>query len=215
MWDLEALAEAALGAIELEADRLRAEQATVGVDFLTEIEVHPILRQAFASTGLGAAGELRYPGGASARKRTSGERCDIVLTESPGLEVSIDAPAPLFAHRLVEPEDALWIEVKVIAQHVLYEGYSRPNPNYTSEFLQGLLADITKLSREGRIAHAAVLLVLFTQDKQTAHHDIAAWHKRALDKAHPVSMPVTRTCAIPDLIGHARCTVALARVHNL
>lgn len=215
MWDLESVADAACRAIERETDRLRAEQATFGVDFRTELEMHPLLRSAFATIGLGAAGELRYPGGATARKRSSGERCDIVLTGSPELEIAVDADAPLFAHRLAEPEDALWIEVKVIAQHVLFDGYSRPNPNYTSEFFQGLIADITKLSGDPRIAHAAILLVLFTQDEQTAQHDIAAWHKRSLEKARPVSVPITRSCPIPDHIGHTLCTIALARVHHL
>ena len=216
MWDLEAVADAAANAVEREADRLRTEQATTGVDFLTELELHPILKSGFESTGgWGVGGEIRYPTQSSTRRKSEGERCDIVLTASRDLEIAVDSPAPLFAHRLVEPEDALWLEVKVVAQHVIYEGYSRPNPNYTSELLQGVTADITKLAREPRIVHAALLLVLFTQDNQTAEHDISAWYTRAVEKARPVSAPITRSFDIPDLIGNARCSVALARVHHL
>lgn len=214
VWDLEAVADAASRAIERETDRLRAEQSTTGVDFRTELEMHPLLRDGLAAVG-GVHAEIRFPSGIKSPKRSEGERCDIVLTASPDLDISVDSPAPFFAHRLAEPEDALWIEVKVVAQHVLYDGYSRPNPNYTAELLQGVTADVTKLSREPRIVHAAVLLVLFSADERTAEHDLAAWHTRAIEKGKPVSVPITRTYTIPDLIGHTRCTLALARVHNL
>ena len=213
MWDFEVVVEAAADGLRAERDRLEEEQGVLGIDALTELQVHPVLRAGLEAVGAVQA-EVRYPSGGAKSRRSEGERCDIVLAPA-GREVMVDAPAPLFGDRLVDPEDALWLEVKVVAQHVLYDGYARANRNYASELLQAVTADITKLSREERIVHAGVLLVLFAEDEAIAMHDLGAWHRRAVEKGRAVSVPVSVGIAIPDLIGNGWCAVALARVHRL
>ena len=111
----------------------------------------------------------------------------------------------------VDPQDAYWLEIKTVAQ---FES-TGPFPRYSAELLATVTQDIKKLWTDGIIAHAGLLLVLFTADQTTAEHDLNAWHHRCLDKGYPVAAPAIRGFAITDRIGNAWCAIALFPIRGV
>lgn len=216
MWDLESIADLIAEGLRAEAARLDREQAVLGVDALDELGLHPVLRRALAPGDYGVWAEQRYPGDSRRSRRSEGERCDIVLTDRAGSRL-IDPllEGTLFGHLGSAAEDALWLEVKVVGQFAVFEGYSRPNPAYSSVLLQEVTRDVRKLSADERIAWGAVLIVLHAKDRETAEHDLGALWKRAVERGLPVSAPVVRGFAITDRIGNGWCCVGVVRVHRL
>ncbi len=106
---------------------------------------------------------------------------------------------------IADAEDAYWLEIKTVAQHEIDGPFSR----YTSELLSSVSQDIKKLWRDGVIRHGGLLLVLFTEGKHIAEHDLAAWHSRCLDRGYPVGMSVIRGFDITDRIGNSYCAIGL------
>jgi len=193
------------GLAEIER-RIAEEQAVRGLDTLDELALHPHLHEALRRAGFGVHPEQRYPGARSAKRRSEGVRCDIVLTPASRPLAMPEAAPTLFADaEAVDLDDACWIEVKVVPQH-LGEG---PNGRYTAELLRPVRADVAKLATDGLIRHAIVLLVLFTESAEIAEHDIAAWHNRALDRGLMVGTPSLRHVPIVDRVGNRLCTVAV------
>ncbi len=216
MWNLEDICDAAAAAIAEASSAADLEQAPLGVDALPELGVHALLARALARSGPGVLREQRYPMGSARQRRSEGERCDLVLTPEPG-QALVDplAEPTLFAGRGLEPDRALWIEVKVIGQFSMVDGVSRPNPGYSARLLGEAAADVRKLSAEPAIAWGVLLLILFCADRATLEHDLAAWKARATDIGLPVSAPVVRMVDITDRIGNSVGAVALFRVHHL
>ncbi len=175
------------------------------------------------------------------------QRCDLVLTHEPGVRVgdpvvterarrairaegagTLFAPAaradaealPEVAAGMVAPEDAFWLEVKMVCQFSNVsrdgEGMGVPGPNmsYGSQLVRGVTTDAKKLSRDGRITHGGVALLLFTCDEQTAEHDLVALLHTCLDKGLPIQSPTTERLAIIDRIGNRFCTVAVVPVRG-
>ena len=66
-----------------------------------------------------------------------------------------------------------------------------------------------ELASDPQIAHAAVLLILFTADPTVAAHDLGVWAARASAHALPLWPRVERSLAIGDRVGHRVCTLAL------
>jgi len=154
--------------------------------------------------------EQRFPAGAARRRRSEGERCDLVVTRAPG-EPLIDPllAGTLFAGDGIHPSEALWIEVKLAAQFALIDGVAGPNPRYSAQLLTGVPADVGKLRREQGITDAAVCAVCFTEDRETAEHDLAACAHRCLDKGLSVASLQMKTLPITERIGSAWCAVGL------
>lgn len=216
MWDLESIADLIEAGLSAEAARLDREQAVLGIDALDELAHHPVLRRALAAGDYGVVREQRYPSDAARRRRSEGERCDIVLTErteSRLLDPLLEGT--LFGHLGCPPEDALWLEVKVVGQFAVFEGYSRPNPAYSAVLLQDVARDVRKLSGDERIAWGAEVIVLYAADRATAEHDLGALWTRAVERGLPVSAPVVRGFEITDRLGNAWCAVGVVRVHGL
>lgn len=221
MFDPDIVCGLAAAGLERAARRADRDQSHLGVDARPELELHDLLAGALAGDDAGEHGfavfrEERYPSDRTRRKRSEGLRCDLVLTDDPAAQhhALLDPLAgdTLFADHGVPPEHALWLEVKAVGQHAVIEGLGRPNPGYAAELLTGVTGDVRKLRNDPAIRHAAVLLLLFTEDAPTAHHDLRVWHERCLARNLPVGAPVTRGFPIPDRIGNARATVALAPV---
>jgi hypothetical protein len=217
MWDAHRAHELMLGALRRESDRRAREQAHLGVDALSELALHPILRGALEPEWTVLA-EQRFPGESRKRRRSEGERCDIVLLE-PGDEPPhlIDplSEDTLFGGRGVEPEEAVWIEVKSVGQHALFEDdFARPNPQYSSVLLQQVPRDVTKLSADPRIRRAGVLVVHFCAEARIAENDLHAMTEKLYEKAPSISAPILGSFEIPDHIGNAMCTLALIPVHH-
>lgn len=165
-------------------------------------------------------------------------RCDLVITEKPGQSLddavvtqkrllaeraavtgtlfeSLSPPEPAKNPMLVQPEDALWIEIKVIAQHTLTSGVLGPNRAYSSELTRGPLADLGKLAADERISTGAALVVLFAENQQTARHDLGVLVHKSLDKSLPLISPEMRGFSITDRLGNRWCEVALLGVRRI
>jgi len=216
VWDLESIADLIEEGLRAAAGRLDREQAVLGVDALDELGHHPVLRRALGAGDYGVWAEQRLPGGSGRRRRSEGERCDIVLTDRAGARL-IDPllEGTLFGHLGSAPEDALWLEVKVVGQFALFEGFARANPAYSSVLLQDVARDVRKLSSDERIAWGAVVIVLYAKDRETAEHDLGALRTRAVERGLPVSAPVVRGFGITDRMGNGWCCVGVVRVHRL
>lgn len=162
-------------------------------------------------------------------------RADIVLTDRPGQRLD-DAVASekqrraerkliegsLFAalapaesppaHDAVQPEDALWMEIKVIAQQTLTAGVLGPNRAYSSELIRGPIADLVKLAADERIHAGAAVIVLFAQTEAVARHDLNIVIHKSLEKQLPVISPAIRCIPIADRLGNACCAVCVIGV---
>ncbi len=188
-----------------------AEQATQGLDALMEIELHPLLAESLQNAGFGVSREVRYPADHHRPRASSGERCDLVVTtEGRPLQVE-DAHQTLFEPAdAVAPEDALWLEVKVVSQY----RPERQNRNYSAQLMTAVPRDITKLSKDPGILHAATLLMLFVGTPAVAERDLAEWTRRCLQRGLPIGAPDERTVPINDRIGNAWCHLAVFPVSH-
>jgi hypothetical protein len=130
---------------------------------------------------------------------------------SPGAAVA-DESAPNRA--IIEPEDAFWLEIKLVAQHCFTSGVPGPNNAYSSELLRGVPADIAKLAGDRQIVHAAAALIHLTTDEATAEHDLVALLHRCLDRGLDILSPCTRRFAITDRIGNRTCSVSVIGVRR-
>ncbi len=110
------------------------------------------------------------------------------------------------------PEDSFWLEIKTVGQFTYTNGVPGPNGAYSSELLSGPAEDAIKLEWDRFIRHAAVLVVLFTEDEGTADHDVGVLMHRLLDREIPVGSPIVRRFGIGDVIGNHVCSVALVPV---
>ncbi|USN99614.1 MAG: hypothetical protein H6810_02825 [Phycisphaeraceae bacterium] len=211
-----------------------AEQAVKGVDALREIDLHAILADGLAKAGWGVHREIPYPADA-ARGDNDRDRCDLVLTPSPadrladpvhaGRRVAA-AEGTLFApmadrmeadasRDAVEPGDALWLEIKVVAQHRYRHGVPGPNRSYSSELVDGPASDAAKLECDTIIRHAAAVVVLFTEGEDVARHDLLEMAHRLLDRDLPVGTPIIECGPIHDRAGNACVAVALLPMRGL
>lgn len=217
MWDAHRAHELMLGALKRESDRRAREQAHLGVDALDELALHPLLRAALG-TEWTVLDEQRYPGEARKRRRSEGERCDIVLLDPRAEAAHLVDPITqdtLFVGRGVEPEEAVWIEVKTVGQFAIFEDdYARPNPQYSSVLLRQVPRDVKKLSGDGRIRRAGVGLVHFCAERRVAENDLRAMTEALHEKAPSISTPIVGSFEIPDHMGNAVCTLALIPVHH-
>lgn len=208
-WSLPDLADAVARGVARLSEEDRLAQAVRGPDSLPELRWHAELAAIFEAEGYGVQREQRYPVARGKRRRSEGERCDFVLTPAGRSLEEEEAAATLFAPpHTVAPQEALWLEVKVVAQFT-EEG---PNRSYASDLQQPLRRDVAKLARESLITHAALLLILFTADDATAAHDLELWRERCLHRGLDVQPPYVRHVHIVDRLGNACCTLALWRV---
>ena len=205
-WCVATLADALETGLLREEQRLKTEQAISGLDVRQEVDLHVQLAEDLAATGLGVHREIRYPVARRHRRRTQGDRCDLVLTpDNRPLQIP-EAAATLFRDdHAVALEDAFWLEVKVVAQFT-EEG---ANASYSSQLLSTVQDDIAKLSRDRGILHAGLLIVLFTANAEIADHDLGIWQDRCLEKSLPISAPFNRVVPIVDRLGHQCCTLRI------
>jgi hypothetical protein len=230
MWRCEDLAEAAAGALKARAAELDLEQSVRGIDALTEVELHPLLRAGLESAGFAALAEQPYPGEPALRpQHRDRERCDLVLLPAGSESRSLADPVlqiheqdraaqTLFASLApapppgVDPSDAFWLEVKAVGQFSFCNGIPGPNATYASELVRGPALDAAKLSRDRMIEHSGILLIHFTDDERTAAHDLGVMVHRCLDRDLSICEPVSIRFPITDRIGNRVCSVSLIRV---
>ena len=202
------LADAIEEGLRSAASALDEEQAVAGLDVLDEVKLHPFLHAALraAPAGWGVWPEQKFPSGWSKKARSHGERCDVVLTPDGRPVLDGELEGTLFGDpggEGVAAEEAFWLEVKTTAQFE-EEGFAK---RYSAELGRTLLADARKLGRDPGIRHAALLLVLFTFNEETAVHDAGVWHEKALSAGIAVDLPSVRGFPITDRVGNAWCGV--------
>ncbi|MFG0245471.1 MAG: hypothetical protein ACF8MF_05390 [Phycisphaerales bacterium JB052] len=214
--------------LERENESLRAQQAVRGLDSLREIDLHPLISQAFSDAPTHSLREVYYPNfETELPKGPQRDRCDLVLLEAGKNEIydPVDAhkklqsaSGTLFepvaslpdieAHEC-EPTDAFWVEIKIIAQNRYIEGVPVPNAKYAHELLSGPRTDVIKLAAEPFIRHAGVLVVIFTEHEEAGIHDLSMAMREMIDQDLPVGMPEYTSLPIVDHAGNAWCTLGL------
>ncbi len=206
MWSHPDLADAVEAGLRRRALRFDAEQAVRGLDGLDEVAIHPILAEALRRADFGVCREQRYPADRRRRRESEGERCDLVLTpdrqplDAPWREPTLfDPPHP------VALDDAFWLEVKVVGQYTSHG----PNSRYSAQLLTDAQLDVEKLSRNPGILHAALLIVLFARDEETAEHDLGAWLDHCLRRGLSVRSPSIRVFGLTDRLGNRRCAMGV------
>jgi len=210
-WSYEDLADALASGLATASAELELEQAVHGLDVRSELELHPLLHAGLRAAGYGVHPEQRFPRERSLRRRSEGTRCDVVVTPE-GLPLVDDAAQlGLFAPaRAVALADAMWIEVKAVAQFRALA----PNMAYAQALQRPVWRDVEKLASDPQIAHATVLLIVFTADAVVAEHDLGVWAARASERGLPLWPRVQRTLAIGDRVGHRCCTLALLPIER-
>ncbi|MGB0766760.1 MAG: hypothetical protein ACPGYV_03515 [Phycisphaeraceae bacterium] len=211
-WHPSDLADAVAAGFTRRAEADDREHAVYGFDALDELGLHPVIQDAFTQQGLGVWPEQRYPGHWHKTKRSSGIRCDLVLTPD-GLPMRDPTiRGTLFDNgQAVDAEAAYWLEVKTVAQFETGGPFKR----YSAELLSPVMKDVGKIWSDGIIRHGGLLIVLFTGEQMTAEHDLAIWHERCLRKGYPVGPPAVRGLPLTDRIGNAWCSVALFGVRGV
>ncbi|MGP1310394.1 MAG: hypothetical protein ACTS27_09380 [Phycisphaerales bacterium] len=212
MWRDRDIVQACADALRDRAAASDAEQSPYGLDALSELKLHAVLRQRLALAGFGVHAEVRLPRRASLPRRSEGERCDIVLTERAGAPLADPHDADtLFADRGVPHDEAFWIEVKCAHQFALVEGVATPSRAYTSQLLRAAVGDLRKLASQ-RLPFAALLLVMFGAEEAVLRHDLTVWAHRCLDHDLPIGAPTSSGFTTTDRIGNTCCLVSLTRV---
>ncbi len=213
MWSHRSICEACAGAIESVERRCALEQSPYGVDALDELQIHAALVQGLKGAGFNPLSEQRYPDHRARRRRSEGDRCDLVLLPESGEHLTDPLAADsLFGKRGVDPADAYWLEVKMARQFALTDGVAGAARQYGAQLLSASTSDVRKLAQDRVIEFAALLLLFFTSDEPTANHDLNVWLSRCLDKHLPVAAPFIERRPVTDRIGNTLCTIALVPV---
>lgn len=228
---LESVLEASISALLSHADQLDEEQSVRGVDALSETQLHPVIALGITESGLGIHREQCYPSLEHDNpSRVKRQRCDLVVLSDP-TSTLIDPVQERYEHTLAqdtlfggvdlqtqtgtprcEAQDALWIEIKSIAQHAHRDGVYTPNHSYSNELTAGLSSDIAKLASDERIEHACVMLVLFAETTDTIEHDGTQAVSYASGIGLPVRSPMIESSPITDRGGNGALGVVLVPV---
>lgn len=210
-WCVASLTDAIESGLRQEEAGLCEEQSVLGLDARDELTLHELLACSLSRENYGVHREVRYPKARSHRRRSVGDRCDLVLTPDARSLQTPEAADTLFDdHTAVPLEDAFWLEVKVVSQFIEEGG----NPAYSSNLLSTVREDVTKLSRDRGILHAGLLILLFTASPEIAEHDLGIWQDKCLEKGLPIAAPCSRTMAISDRRGNRYCTIRIYPVRH-
>jgi hypothetical protein len=205
-WSPADIADAVHEGLRRQAELDDLEQTVYGFDARDELGLHPLIQKALRHAGYGVWPEQRYPDDQLRPRRSEGRRCDLVLTRA---DLPLRDPlirGTLFDHQpATDPQDAYWLEIKTVAQFQTDGPFAR----YSAELLAPVAEDVKKIWSDSVIRHGGLLLLLFTQSRQWAEHDLAAWHDRCLQRGLPVMPAAMRGLAITDRIGNAWCAAAL------
>lgn len=228
MWDLTDLVRTVRTGLQAASEDSVREQAVHGIDALCEVDLHPIIADTLIAGGYTALRERHYPGEPGARRKFSArQRCDVVLLPRKGAELfdpvadllkrdkaagtlfaATPAPSAVETAAIVQPEDAFWLEVKLVGQYCYTQGVPGPNRAYSSELTSSLYVDLAKINADAALKWSALLLVLFSDCEETATHDLSIALHRSLDRGHTFRAPISESFPIPDRIGNRLCTVA-------
>jgi hypothetical protein len=205
LYDLSIVADQIAAVIQSAEDDLRLEQAVYGLDTRDEKQLQTLLADGLKKW-FGVSREVHYPSTAG-RKLTHRQRCDLVLCPK-GRELKLDsAPPTLFdPPDACEPQQALWIEVKIAYQ--FREG-GAPHGGYGPQWRQAVISDLRKMENEERIREAALLLIVFNESTGILEKDLNLFENVLIEKEVLAGFRQVRSVKILDRIGHRICTAAL------
>jgi len=190
-------------ALEHARDDVELEQASHGIDSWSELELHAVLAAAFVSAGYFVAREQRYPGDRTKKQRTSGRRCDLVVTADGPLLLE-GAQPDLFALPSVGASSGAWIEVKVLKQFRA----GKANVGWAQSLLTPPTVDVGKLAFDPGLGMRVLLMLLFTASTEVSEHDFGVWRDVVVGRGLPLSSTMLRHLPIVDRRGNRFCTMA-------
>lgn len=213
---------AAVHAVRNAIAQSEIEQAAHGADARSEQEFHDFLAESFRESGFGTFSEQPFPGDIGFHLRESArERCDFALTmdrralRDPQRDLleQLEQRSTLFADANLnetgaDPEEAVWVEVKVIRRFVAGRHAPGPNRAYGAEMSRAV-RDLHKLHKDTRIRRAALLLILFTESAEIANRDIRDAVVLAMTEGLFPKEPRVESMSIPDRIGNGIASVVL------
>lgn len=205
MYDLSTVADHVEQVLSTAEAELRLEQAVYGLDTRDEKQLQAMLADGLARW-YGVTREVHYPS-TSGNKLTHRQRCDLVLCPS-GRQLRLDrSPPTLFdPPDLCEPENGLWIEVKIAYQ--FREGGAH-HGGYGPQWRQAVVSDLRKMENEPRISEAALLLVVFNESSEVLDKDLDLFEGVLVQKEVLAGFRQVRSVPILDRIGHRLCTAAI------
>ena len=109
----------------------------------------------------------------------------------------------------ISPDDAFWLEVKVIGQFTISRGITCPNRSYSTELVTAIYSDCFKLASDRIILRGGLLLILHAQDQRTARHDLDIAVQQAWSRGSSCRTPLVDGFPLNDRIGNTWATVAL------
>jgi hypothetical protein len=203
-----AIARAVVDGLQKAIARNELEQAPHGLDSWSELALHAVLAQAFVDAGCFVAREQRYPRDRKARARTSGRRCDLVVTQGGPLLLEHVQP-DLFSPTPRSPAQAAWIEVKVLKQHGLG---GRGNVGWQRSLLAPPTADLRKLADDESLGLRVLVMVLFTASAEVSAHDFGVWLEAVESRGLVVRAEPLEHLPIVDRRNNRLCSVAVVVV---
>ena len=204
-WDFSTLADQLGQVLEQAEGDLRLEQAVYGLDSRDELTLHTLLAEGL-TRHYSVAREVHYPSTAG-RKLSHRQRCDLVLSPM-GKPLRLDSTPPsLFDSKdQCEPEDALWLEVKVAYQ--FREGAVR-HGGYGAQWRGGVIDDLRKMDADEKIKEAGLVLIVFNESAQILEKDLQLFEDLLAQKEVLAGFRHVRSVQILERMGHRLCTAAV------
>ncbi len=190
-------------------DAIELEQASHGLDSWSELDLQGVLAEALGDAGFGVAREQRYPGDRQKRQRTSGRRCDLVVTAGGPLLLEHAQPDLFASGPTRSSAEAAWIEVKVLKQF----RPGGPNRSWSRGLLRPPTVDIARLAGDPGLGLRGLVMLLFTASREVAEHDLGVWCDHVVaDAGLPLGDALVRHLPLVDRCGNALCTTAWVTV---
>ena len=203
IWNEDSIVEFIGGSLADRAREYDFENATRGIDCLTEAALQQCICDALNSQSIVTREEARYPEARFIERLNQGQRCDLLLFRN--------EDDPQLLSRLDADKVGYWIEIKRVAQFL----ESGPNWHYERTLLETLPEDVFKLADDPAIFYAGLLVILFAGNAQTGNRDLSTWKDHALNHGCPVGVPRTCNFSITNRIGNEHVFVALFPMRRL
>ena len=147
------------------------------------------------------------------KKKRTKQAARLPSGQQPAAPPSLPAPPPSLPAPLfdlpISPDDAFWLEVKVIGQFTISRGITCPNRSYATELVTAVYSDCFKLASDPVILRGGLLLILHAQDQRTARHDLDIAIQQAWSRGSSCRTPLVDGFPLNDRIGNTWATVAL------
>lgn len=205
-WHFDEVADA-LGRVLARAEReLRLEQAVYGLDAMKETRLQSLMADGLKSDGFCEVARETYYPSALGRKRSSRQRCDLVLTPRGRPLLDSEAIDLFTAPNACPPTEALWLEVKCAYQ---FQEGGRAHGGYGDQWRNATVKDLQKMEAEPLIRDAGLALIVFTAGRAVIEKDLELFEDVLARKEVLAGFRQVRTLDILERNAHTAATVAL------